>query len=143
MPPPFRKTKGGERPNSEPDAGAPNDLQLTLNQGFKGKVGGLLTPSEPRQLSTIAFGGPSFKKIELRHRPSFLGELLAKLAAGLCLLVKRLSGGSRAAHLAQLQNFDLELTTVVLDLQQVAHTHFTCRFGWLAIRTDPAQLTRP
>ncbi len=97
---------------------------------------------KPIDFTAIAFGWPAFSgRVETRHGVSFLSQLLAQLAARLGFTVKRLRNRGGAAHLTEEQHFHLEVTTVVLHSQQVAHTDFTRGLGALPIGLDSAKFT--
>jgi len=78
---------------------------------------------------------------DARHRPALLGLPQAQLAARLGLAVEGLRHRRRAAQLAEGENLDLEITALVLHVQQVADADIAGSFGRLPIGGNLAQFT--
>jgi hypothetical protein len=58
-----------------------------------------------------------------------LSSLHSQFAAGFAFAVQRLRDRSRAAHLAQKQNFHFEISRLSLNVQEVANMYLA---GWLS-----------
>jgi hypothetical protein len=71
--------------------------------------------------TAVALGGAALGQgRELLHGLAFGGCFGSRCNAGLALAIERLRHGSRAAHLAQRENFYLKVATFVLYDETVA-----------------------
>src|SRR5579862_2163828 len=84
---------------------------------------------------------PGRKNFQLARRFALGRHFLARFAAGLCLLVKRLRHRGGTADLTDTGHLNFELAAVVADAQHIAESNFACRFGELAVGENPPQLT--
>jgi hypothetical protein len=92
--------------------------------------------------AAVAFGRASCGQLfELAHSFALGCNFLAEFAAGVGLAVEGLGDGSGAAHFAEEENFDFEVTALVGDTQHVADADFARGFGSLAVGFDPAEFT--
>jgi len=95
-------------------------------------------------MPAVALGWPAlWKRFELSHCPTFVGEFLAQPPARLGFAIESLRDRSRTACLAYKQDLKLKVPTLIRDFQLVSDMNVTRRLGDLSIRFDAAQLTRP
>jgi hypothetical protein len=98
--------------------------------------------AETREFPAIAFGRPAFpERFELGECFTLLCQFQAQFTAGVCFTVECLSHGGGSADLAQLQDINFEVTSVVFDVEAVPYVDLAGRFARLAVRLNPAQFT--
>jgi hypothetical protein len=78
---------------------------------------------------------------ELLHCLSFRGHFEAEIPAGIRLAVERLGNRSRAAYIAEKQDFDMKVAGFVCHSHHVANPNFACGLRELPIELDSAEIT--
>ena len=100
-------------------------------------------PTKLNNLPSISFRWPAFRRRgKYPHSAAFFGGFLSRLPASLSFAVERLRDWGRTSDFAQLQHFDLEISTFRADVQLVAHVDFAGRLGGLPIGSHSPQFTR-
>lgn len=103
----------------------------------------LFLASELVYLSPVTFRrSPLGRGAEGHSRFAFRGNLGTQFTAGFGLPIKSSCYCRRAAHLAQQQNFNLEITGFVLDVQYVTHVDLAGWLGGLITGLNPAEVAR-
>jgi hypothetical protein len=74
----------------------------------------------------------------LPHGFALGGGFLAKFAAGIGLAIQSLGDGGWAAHIAEQEHLDLEVSAVISNLQHVTDVNFTRCFRGLTIGLNPS-----
>jgi hypothetical protein len=91
-------------------------------------------------MATIAFGGAAGgEHFELAGGFVLGGRFLPELAAGIGLAVEGLSDGGWAADVAEEQDFDLEVATVIGDAEHVSDADFTGGFSGLIVGLNASE----
>lgn len=100
--------------------------------------------AKPVYLSSIAFRRPAHGRgREMHHGLALSGNFGAGLATRVSFAVQGLGDDGRATNVAELQNFDFEVSTFRSDLKHVADMNFTRRFRWLLIGLDSSKFAGP
>jgi hypothetical protein len=109
-----------------------------------GTVGSGTLPAMPETVdfTAVAFGWAAWPcRLEMRPGFASFSQFFTNLAARFGLPVEGSGDWRGAAHFAESQNFHFKLAAVVLDFQEIAHSNFTRRLGWLTIEFNPAEFT--
>jgi hypothetical protein len=94
-------------------------------------------------VAAVALGGASAGgTVDGVHHFALGGDLEAKLAAGFGFEVQRLGNGGGTAHLAELQDLDIEVAGVVGDVELVTQADFASGLNALPGGLDAAKLAR-
>lgn len=89
----------------------------------------------------ISLRRPSGRQLlKLPHRAALGCRLQPQFPAGVGLTIKRLCGGSGAAHITKKQDFNGEVPARRADVQHVSDAHVAGRLHGLPVRLNPAKL---
>ena len=92
--------------------------------------------------TAIAFRWLAFpERFAMRHGFALFGQFQPQLPARLRLAVERLRNRSRAAHLAEKQDFHLKVAAVVCHSQHVSNPDLTRSLGGLPVGLNPTEFT--
>ena len=101
---------------------------------------GLRSAAKPVELAAIPFRRPpSPGAFKMWHRLVRLRQLPAQLAAFRCLPIECLRYRAGTSHFAEKEHFDLELTSVIMNLQKVSDANLARRLGALAVGLDSTE----
>lgn len=96
--------------------------------------------AEVDDVAAVALGGTACRQLFELHCGSALGGyFLAQVAAGFSFPVKRLRHRGWPANLAESENFDLKVSTIIGHAQPVADANLARGLGGLAIGLNSAQ----
>ena len=106
-----------------------------------GTYGQSVATPEADDFTAIAFGRTTgWELFPLAGNLALSGDLQAEFAARVGFAVERLGDGGRAANLAEGEDLDFEVASIVGNAEHVADADFPCGLAGLAVGENAAEI---